>query len=293
MTEPEPIPFAGCFSDDQQQRLVFAGLACDSQSTYRHGSAAGPERIRQAYDGRGFNSTTEAGIDLTGAVSDLGDLTTHASWAQTAEHYRTFAEGVFAAGRIPFFAGGDHAVTIPILSALAALRNPVHVIQIDAHPDLYPSYYGDPDSHACVAARALGLEHVASLTQVGIRTMNETQRQVASKYGERLHSCTAQDLENGLPELAHIPHGASVYLTVDLDAFDPAFAPGVAHAVPGGLTPRQVFRLIQSTAWRLVGMDAVEVNPGLDTNDRTAILAARILHEGMGVAHRQSARAAI
>ena len=73
-----------------------------------------------------------------------------------------------------------------------------------------------------------------------------------------------------------------MYLTVDLDAFDPAFAPGVSHSVPGGLTPRQALALIQEGPWTLVGMDAVEVNPVHDQGDRTAILAARLLHEGMG-----------
>jgi arginase family enzyme len=89
-----------------------------------------------------------------------------------------------------------------------------------------------------------------------------------------------------LPPLPHIPPGAPVYLTVDLDGFDPAYAPGVSHPVPGGLTPRQVLNFIQNAPWKLVGMDVVEVNPDWDVNDQTAILAARVLHEGMGIAAR-------
>ncbi len=77
-----------------------------------------------------------------------------------------------------------------------------------------------------------------------------------------------------------------MYLTVDLDGLDPSVAPGVSHPVPGGLTSRQVLSFIASADWRLVGMDVVELNPSVDFNQLTAILAARLLHEGMGYAAR-------
>ena len=82
--------------------------------------------------------------------------------------------------------------------------------------------------------------------------------------------------------LAQLRFGPRTIVDLDLDAFDPAYAPGVAHPVPGGLTPRQALGLIQEAPWRLVGMDAVEVNPSYDQGDRTAVLAARLLHEAMG-----------
>ncbi len=73
-----------------------------------------------------------------------------------------------------------------------------------------------------------------------------------------------------------------MYVTLDLDVFDPAFAPGVSHPVPGGLAPRHVLRVLQDAEWTLVGMDVVELNPARDEGDRTAVLAARLLHEAMG-----------
>jgi len=285
------ISFAGCFiSDPQKQdtaRLVFVGLPDASQSSFHRGSAHAPQRIRSAYDGNCYNSTTESGVDLAGAVADLGDLPSKSSWELTARSYQEFAAWLFQIRQIPFFAGGDHAVTVPLIAALAEIGAPVHIIQIDAHPDLYLDYEGSRSSHACTISRALEMSHVASVTQLGIRTMNASQRPQFERYRERGHIFHARDLIGELPELSHIPNGAPVYMTVDLDGFDPAFAPGVAHPVPGGLTSRQVLNFVQNAHWKLVGMDAVEVNPDLDVNDQTAILAARVLHEGMGYAARQ------
>ncbi len=279
-----PIPFAGCFSDESDPTLpiAFAGLPCDTQSTFRRGPAEGPARVRLAYDGRCYNATTELGADLSGLVSDEGDWRPTGAWDDTREEYRVRAEGLFAGEAVPFFVGGDHAVTIPLVEALAVLDEPVHVVQIDAHPDLYPEFGGDRWSHACVGARILDLDHVDSLTQIGVRTLNRPQLEVARRNTGRLTILEARDAPFRPSDLEHIPEGAPVYLTVDLDGFDPAFAPGVSHPVPGGLTPRQVLGLIQEAPWRLVGMDAVEVNPARDEGDRTAILAARLLHEGMG-----------
>jgi agmatinase len=285
------IPFAGCFATDHEKqntaKLVFAGLPDDSQSSFRRGSACGPQRIRLAYNGNCYNAATESGGDLTGAVADLGDLPSKSSWKLTARSYQEFAARLFQSGKIPFFAGGDHAVTVPILAALAEIGEPVHLVQIDAHPDLYPDYEGNRDSHACTISRALEMNQVASVTQLGIRTMNASQRPQLERYRDRLHLFFARDLLGELPMLSHIPNGAPVYLTLDLDGFDPAFAPGVSHPVPGGLSPRQVLNFIQNAPWKLAGMDAVEVNPVWDVNDRTAILAARLLHEAMGYAARQ------
>lgn len=279
-----PIPFAGCFTDepDPTLPLAFVGLPCDSQSSFRRGAALGPRRIRTAYDGRCYNATTELGADVSGLVSDHGDWPAGASWEDTREDYRVRAEELLAGAAVPFFAGGDHAVTVPIVEALAVLDEPIHIVQLDAHPDLYPEYAGDRWSHACVATRLLEMEHVSSVTQIGVRTLNHPQLEVARRHAGRLTVLEARDTPLRPADLHHIPPGGLVYMTVDLDAFDPAHAPGVAHPVPGGLAPRQVIAMIQEARWRWAGMDAVEVIPSADVGDRTAVLAARLLHEAMG-----------
>lgn len=283
-----PVPFAGCFAADAsasvgEAPLALAGLPCDSQSSFRRGAADGPARIVAAYDGRGYNATTETGIDVAGRVVDLGTWTPGDDWALTAASYRERAEAVYRSGRVPFFAGGDHSVTVPIVEAAEVLGRPIHVVQIDAHPDLYPEFEGDHYSHACVAIRLLECEHITGITQYGIRTLNHPQIVAARLHPGRLAMHHACDLAGPLPNPAIEP-GSAVYVTLDMDAFDPAFAPGVAHPVPGGLHPRQVLDFLEKAEWDLVGMDVVETNPRFDENDRTAILAARLLHEAMGQA---------
>ena len=281
----EPVPFAGLFrSGGSSTPWVFAGVADDTQSSFLRGCADAPASIRRSYDGRCYNATSESGLDLTASVTDLGDWRPSGTWEASSRQYLESMEAILREGQTPFVAGGDHAVTVPLVEAFAVLGRPIHVIQIDAHPDLYPDFEGSPDSHACTGARLLEMDHVQSLTQIGIRTLNDEQRPQAERYGDRLRILEARDLEGPLPAPSHIPDGAPVYVTVDMDGFDPAFAPGVSHPVPGGLSARQVLGLLQRGRWTLVGMDVVEVNPSRDFQDQTSILAARLLHEGIAYA---------
>jgi agmatinase len=276
------IPFVGCFTHDASARLAFLGLPDDSQSSYRRGPALAPARIREAYDGECYNATTELGVDVSNAVLDLGDVPSLGTFAETAARYRERVAEQITRRRAVFCAGGDHAVTVPVVAAFAVLGEPIHVVQIDAHPDLYDEYEGSRTSHACVAARLLEMPHVASITQLGVRAMNAAQLRIAREQESRLRIHTADSLDE-LPAIEASP----LFVSVDLDGFDPAFAPGVSHPVPGGLTPRQVFRWLHRLRGRLAGMDVVELNPTRDRNDQTAVLAARLLHEGMGIALAQ------
>ena len=108
---------------------------------------------------------------------------------------------------------------------MGAPVHPIHVVQIDAHPDVYEDFEGSRSSHACVAARLLEMEHVASVTQLGIRTLNAGQSGQLERYSDRLRILYAKDLLAELPKLSHIAAGAPVYLTVDLDGLDPSVAP--------------------------------------------------------------------
>ncbi len=289
-TGPEAF-FAGCFAqtaaERRSARIAFAGLADASQSSLHQGPARAPERIRRAYTASSYNSTSESGVDLARAVRDFGDFAPAADWNGTAARFEQASREILRQGLTPFFAGGDHAVSVPVLAAAGDLQQPIHIIQIDAHPDLYPEFEGSRTSHACVAARLLEMEHVASITQLGIRTLNSAQQRVADAHPGRVHMFHARELSGELPALDYIPPGAAVWFDFDLDGFDPAFAPGVSHAVPGGLTSRQALNFIQGRRWNLAGMSVVEVNPEFDEHDRTAALAARLLHEAMALVRRE------
>lgn len=285
-------PFAGCLipasEAEAQHRLALVGFPDDRQSSYRAGCRFAPQRIREAYDGLAYNASSESGIDLTGRVADYGDVRPGKTREQTHAQYRKVIEQILQQGRIPFVLGGDHAVTIPVVAALQRLDRPIHVLQFDAHPDLYPEFQKDPFSHACVARRLLDFEHVAGVTQIGIRTMNTVQAEEAGKFGDRLHIITAEEAWAAIPPLSHLPNDAHVYITFDVDVLDPAFAPGVSHPVPGGLATRPLLSFLSSLPYPVVGMDVVEVNPQRDVHDLTAVVAARLLHEGMATAWKQS-----
>ncbi len=267
-----------------RSKLCLLGLPCDSQSSYRKGCAKAPAAIRRIFESDCYNAAADSGADLTGAVQDLGNLAAGASWKETSRIYSRRVRDLCEAGKTPFLLGGDHAITIPIVEALDCLGGAVHVVQLDAHPDLYDEYGGDRFSHACTASRILEMAHVATLTIVGERSMNPPQRQQAAHFGDRLKILPARGLTGPIPPLGHIAEDAPVYLTLDLDVFEPAHAPGVSHPLPGGLTPRQVLDFLADSRFRLVGMDAVEVNPDLDLRGATAVLAARLVQQAMAKA---------
>jgi arginase family enzyme len=150
------------------------------------------------------------------------------------------------------------------------------VLHIDAHPDLYDQLDGDRFSHACPFARALETGTIARLVQVGIRTLNPHQRAQAARFGVEI--IEMRDWHSDLD----LRLGGPLYLSVDLDALDPAFAPGVSHHEPGGLSTRDLLRIIQNLPVAPIGADLVELNPMRDPIGMTAAVAAKITKEILG-----------
>lgn len=286
MHQPPRIPFGGLIAsgeDAERAAASLLGVMDATQSTYRDRCAGAPPAIRAAYDGACYNTVSETGVDCAASLADRGDLRpAGGGFREDAARYSAAVRAELERGRTPFILGGDHAIT-PALVAAFAGRGPVHVVQWDAHPDMYPDFDGNPDSHACVAARLLEMPHVAAITQIGIRTETAAQRRIRDAAGERVIQIPAWEAESRRELLSHVPEGAAIYLTVDMDGFDPAFAPAVAHPVPAGLSARAGLELVKeigSAGRRLAGMDVVEACPDHRDN-RTLILAARLIHEGV------------
>ncbi len=169
--------------------------------------------------------------------------------------------------------GGDHSITFPLIKALHQKYPVLDILHIDAHADLYDNYEGDPHSHACPFARIMENGFALRLVQVGIRTLNTHQAEQAKKFGVEIHPMNNLDLSS-IPKFKN-----PLYISLDMDGFDPAFAPGVSHHEPGGLTSRQVIDLIQNIDAEVVGADIVEYNPTRDFQDMTAFLAAKMMKE--------------
>ena len=172
--------------------------------------------------------------------------------------------------------GGDHSITFPIIKAFHDHYPKLDILHIDAHADLYHDYEGDPYSHACPFARIMENGYAVKLAQVGIRTLNPHQASQAKKFDVDIHEMRNLDL-TAIPNFKN-----PLYISLDMDGFDPAFAPGVSHHEPGGLSSRQVIDLIQGIDAQIVGADIVEYNPDRDFNDMTAYLAAKMMKELLG-----------
>ena len=212
----------------------------------------------------------ELGVDI--ALDDRGDVALGGG-ASDVERIRRVVEAASGAGHVPICLGGDHMVTYPAVAGVAAVHGPVNILHFDAHPDLYEDFAGDPFSHASPFARIMEGGLANRLVQVGIRTLNSHCRDQARRY-----NVEAVEMRDFSPDEVPIPD-APLYISVDLDGLDPACAPGVSHHEPGGMTTREVLRVLRRVRTPIVGADVVELNPSRDINGMTATLAAKLVKE--------------
>lgn len=259
---------------------TLVGLPYDAVSSFMRGAAGAPAKIREALHSPGGNSSTETFVDLAaeGVMQDVGDIDLSATEAARAA-IESAVERVLVAGGRPISLGGDHAVTYPILRAIRRHHAQLSILHIDAHPDLYDEFEGDRYSHACPFARIMEERLADRLVQVGIRTMNGHQRAQAQRFGVEVIDMRAW-YSGARPSI-----DGPVYLSIDLDGIDPAFAPGVSHPEPGGLTVREVIAIVQSIAGPLVGADIVECNPTVDPSGLTARVGAKLVKEVVARMH--------
>ena len=255
-------------------RPILVGLPYDGSSSFLAGARLAPAAIRQALHSPAGNLWSEALIDLgaPGALEDAGDLEL-AQDASARMAIQTAIQRLAAAGCAPIGLGGDHSVSYPILAGLRPTWPRLHVVHLDAHPDLYDEFEGDRFSHACPFARILESGLADSLIQIGLRAATGHQAEQARRFG--VEQIDMRAWAEGIRPALRSP----VYLSVDLDGFDPAFAPGVSHPEPGGLVVREVLTLIQHLPSPIAGADIVELNPKRDLNDTTARLGAKLVKE--------------
>jgi agmatinase len=252
------------------------GIPFDGQSSYLRGAGDAPPKIREALRCDASNSWSELGVDLgiAGAYGDAGDL----AFAEK-EAFEAIEAGVGALldeGRRPVSLGGDHSITFPIVKAFARKYPQLTIFHFDAHPDLYDEFEGNRLSHACPFARIMEAGLAKRLVQVGIRTMVRHQREQAAKFGVEVVEM------RGLPAYARLKAAGPVYVTFDMDVLDPAFAPGVSHREPGGISVREAIAHLHAIEGEIVGADVVEYNPVQDVAGVTATVAAKIVKEILG-----------
>jgi agmatinase len=257
-------------------RLALVGFRSDENSSFLRGAAEAPPLIRGAFASDSSNSWTESGVELTEAdFFDAGDF----GGVEGAMMQATI-EGAIGAlldrGLAPISLGGDHAITYPILRAFARKYPRLSILHFDAHPDLYDEFEGNRLSHACPFARIMEEKLASRLVQVGLRTVNAHQRAQIARFG--VEAVEMKDFREGLAFNFDTP----VYVTFDMDGLDPAFAPGVSHREPGGLSTRQALDVIARVGAPIVGADVVEFNPKMDPTGMTAMVCAKLVKELAG-----------
>ncbi len=255
-------------------RIALIGAPTDIHSSFLRGPASAPAAIRAAFASDHANSFaedgTEIGTDII--VDDVGNLPLTESPGDDALIEAAVAEAT-RSGAMPLVLGGDHAISLPVVAALAAIHGPLNILHFDAHPDLYDDYEGDPRSHASPFARIMERSLAKRLVQVGIRTMNRHCREQVLRFGVEVVEMRDFAVDR-VPILA-----GPLYISIDMDGFDPSVAPGVSHIEPGGLSTRDVLNVLTRQTAPLAGADIVEFNPLRDINGMTAILAAKLIRE--------------
>ena len=255
---------------------VVLGVPFDANSSWLRGAAGAPPIIRVALNSISSNLWTETGVDLgaEGAYCDAGDL--KFTFDEPFAALEKKIGELLGQGLRPVCLGGDHSITLPILRGFGKHVRELTILHFDAHPDLYDELEGNRLSHACPFARIMEEGAAKRLIQIGIRTMTGHQREQAKKFGVEVIEMRQ------LPVLDRMKVEGPIYISFDLDAFDPAFAPGISHREPGGMSVREAIAHLHAITGKIAGADIVEFNPAQDTTQITATVAAKLLKEILG-----------
>src|SRR5947209_3822173 len=255
------------------------GIPFDGQSSYLRGAAEAPAKIREALGCKASNQWTETGVDLgvQGMYADAGDLALAGTSDKDAfAAIESGASRLIGQGKRAVSLGGDHSITFPIIQAVAKKYSELTIFHFDAHPDLYDEFEGNRWSHACPFARIMESGLAKRLVQIGIRTINGHQREQAKRFGVEVIEM------RHLPAYARLKATGPVYISFDMDVLDPAYAPGISHREPGGMSVREAIAHLHAVEGEIVGADVVEYNPVRDLSGLTAMVAAKILKEILG-----------
>jgi len=268
--------------------IALAGVPFDGGSSFRAGARHGPAQMREMSRliRQAHYSTNIAPFEIC-RIGDVGDAPINPlDMSASLESIETFFSAIRAAGALPLVAGGDHTITLPILRAVAG-DAPVGLLQIDAHSDTQDRMFGKIYANGTPIRRAIeeGLLEPSHIIQVGIRGTLFSADELDWAREQGITIMTIDDVyelgANGIINAARETlSGLPTYITVDMDAIDPAFAPGVGGLEPGGMTVRDVQLLLRGMeGLDLVGADINEVSPPLDPTGNTAVVACNLMFE--------------
>ena len=280
--------FADAESSYNEARFVYYGYPFDGTACFRKGSSEAPDAIRK----NSYNFETyllELGIDLSDILAnDWGNLDITEDQDKNEKLLEDLVLKIVNEGKFPIGLGGEHSLTPAAVKAAHTKYPNLAVVILDAHLDFRNEYEGNTKSHATVTKRVSEIVGVDNVRPIGIRSVSQSEITEARSVGLKFVESGWTELREYLADVIDDLEGP-VYLSLDMDAIDPAFAPGVGTPEPFGMTPYEVIQTINFFADRIVGFDCVEVCPPHD-NGNTSALAARITRHLVGAVWQSQER---
>lgn len=274
--------------DPQELDIALLGIPFDGGTTYRAGTRFGPRNVReQSVLIRPWNPVLKVNPFQKHRIADFGDFSVNPlSIEDTFTRVEKQMQPLLDAGVRCVSVGGDHSLSLPLLRAVAKKHGPVALIQFDAHNDLWDEYFGCRYSHGTPFRRAVeeGLIRESSFLQIGLRGQGYSEHDFDFAREHKVRMITAEEFHAGGMETVRKELAAfrdlPVYVTLDIDCVDPAFAPGTGTPQVGGFTSYQIVELVRALkGLQIVSCDLVEVSPPYDTGEITSLLAANLLFE--------------
>ena len=277
----EESKYADALATLDESQIVIFGVPFDGTSSHRAGSANAPDAIRrESYNYETF--LNRYGIDIeTVKIHDMGNSKKFSSVIELMAELPDYFKDIVKMGKFLITLGGEHSVTVPVVKTIHELNSDksIGIVYLDAHLDFRESYLDERYSHACAAKRLSEIVGMENLVEIGIRSYSHEEAEIVDS--KKLKIFSADDVDNlGMKKVINETMGylntRYIYLTIDIDVFDPAYAPGVGNPEYFGLTPWQVRECIEYLGKNLIGADIVEVSPPFD-NGNTAALAAQLI----------------
>lgn len=274
---PELI-FADANSTLEESDFAIFGVPFDKTGSFRAGTALAPDAIREA--SHNFETYKfEHGEDIESIkFCDLGNMEEFQTVDSMVQGVGEFANRIVQKGKFPIALGGEHSISPAIIKSF----DDIGVVSLDAHLDFRDEYEGESNSHACSTRRVSDLVGVGNIVPIGVRSMSREESIDAERLGLKFISSyefhKEPIMKDAIDRALEWIGKERIYLSLDMDVIDPAFAPGISNPEPFGLNPIEIKRCINYLATRLVGCDVVEVSPPFD-NGNTSALAARLVRE--------------
>ncbi len=275
--------FADAVADLDDAEFVVLGVPFDRTTSFRPGARFGPDAIRQhSWNFESYD--LETGIDLGEArIHDLGNTDEYGSAEQMVEGVRAELRPIYRAGKFPILLGGDHACAPPSVEAYPDGAPSLGVLYLDAHLDFRSSYLGDRRSHACSSRRIVEKVGAHNVVVLGVRSVSHEEVDDNRSIGMPFvtaHEVAREGIQATVQRALNMLKTERLYVSIDIDVIDPAYAAATGTPEPFGLTPRDVKYVLDQAAPRLVGLDIMEVAPPYDQGN-TSALAARLAREAI------------